>query len=111
MVMLRAASKLERAVLCALCPNVATDAFLDGCRVEPLNTDQSILDVYGPSEQALGSNVIELGQGFFKGTAGEIVAFVLLLGDEYGNPRQLDFHGLADGMSMVDLEVHQFVAL
>lgn len=109
--MLRPASKLERIVLKAMCPDLATDAFLDACRVEPQNEDQSIVDVQLPSAQPKGANVVELAHGLFKGDADDPACFVMLLGDEMGNPRQLDFHGLADGMSLAGLEELRFVTL
>lgn len=109
--MIRTASRLEKSVPRAICSRVATDQFLKECRVEPQNADQSIINIYGPGNKILGVDIIELGHGYFKGASGEPIAFVLLLGDELGNPRQLDFHGLADGLSMSELNVRQFVVL
>lgn len=108
--MIRAFSELERSVVKALCGH-ATDEYVDQCRIEPQNDDGTILDIHLPASVVAGNRVVELAHGVFKDHAEAIRGFVLLLGDERGNPRQLDFHGLDEGMSVYDLTSLQLVAL
>jgi|688.fasta_scaffold1241298_1 hypothetical protein len=110
MVMIRSPSNLERSVLQLLCPSATTAEFLSEFRLAALNDDQSILDIIAPN-RTLGEDIVELGHGYFKSISGETVALVLVLGDELGNPRQIDFHGLSERISIAELENYQFVPL
>jgi hypothetical protein len=109
--MQRALSKLERMVMMDMCPAVATANFLDSCRATPQNSDASIVDFWPSDSSLLGENIIELAHGVFKNNVGDICGFALLLGDENGIPRQLDLHGIADGLSVNDLATLEFNAL
>ncbi len=100
---MRALSDLERRILQLMCPTVATDGFLDSSRVTPANADRSIVDVHPAAGIARGMRIVELAHGVFRDREGTVCGYALLLGDEKGVPRQLDLHGIRDGLSVADL--------
>lgn len=102
---------LERVVLKMMVPGLVDDAFLDACRFLPQNSDGSIVDIQLPEAVRAGKNIVELAHGVFKDDSEAVRAFVLLLGDEWGNPRELDFHGLSKGLTIDDLGSFRFIVL
>ena len=109
--MQRALSELERRILIRMCPTVATAAFLRSCQVASLNVDDSIVDFHLADASLLGENIVELAHGIFKSSKGDVCGFALLLGDEKGFPRQLDLHGINDGLTVGDLAALEFFVL
>lgn len=109
--MLRALTELEQRILIRMCPAVATAAFLRSCQAASLNSDNSIVDFQLPDACLLGENIVELAHGLFRDSKGDVCGFALLLGDEKGFPRQLDLHGVKDGLTVDDLAALEFLVL